>query len=95
VMLVLVLVFLFNQVLAGPVLLGLGWAGVLGVEWMYWGGSLCVLMQLVRFQMDRIWGLNPVYGLSHAPANLILMALLLNSGLSNRRGVAWKGRLVR
>ena len=94
-MLILVLVFLFNQVLAGPILLGLGWCGVLGVEWLYWGATLCALMQLVRFQMDRIWGLNPLYGLSHAPANLILMALLLNSGFSNRRGVAWKGRLVR
>jgi chlorobactene glucosyltransferase len=93
--LVLVLFFLFNQVLAGPLLLGLGAAGVLGPEWLWWGGTLCVLMQIVRFQMDRVWGLSPVYGLTHAPANLILMALLVNSAFSNRKGVAWKGRLVR
>ncbi|MEC7241519.1 MAG: glycosyltransferase family 2 protein [Myxococcota bacterium] len=92
--LLLVLFFLANQVLAGPVLLVLGLLDVLGTEWLVWGASLCALMQVVRFQMDRIWGLSPLFGLSHAPANLILMALLLNSGLSNRGGVAWKGRLV-
>lgn len=95
VVLILVLFFLFNQVLAGPVLLILGACDVIGTEWIYWGATLCLLMQLVRFQMDRVWRLQPLYGLTHAPANLILMALLLNSGLSNRRGVAWKGRLVR
>jgi hypothetical protein len=92
--LLLVLFFLANQVLAGPVLLVLGLLDVVATEWLVWGVVLCVLMQTVRLQMDRIWGLSPVYGLTHAPANLILMALLLNSGFSNRRGVAWKGRLV-
>jgi chlorobactene glucosyltransferase len=93
--LILVLFFLFNQVLAGPILLGLGLFGVLAEEWLWWGAGLCVLMQVVRFQMDRVWGLSPRYGLTHAPANLILMALLINSALSNRKGVSWKGRLVR
>lgn len=90
----LVLFFLANQVLAGPVLLALGLTDVLGAEWLIWGAVLCALMQIVRFQMDRVWGLSPLFGLTHAPANLILMALLLNSGVSNRRGVSWKGRLV-
>jgi len=95
IVLLLVLFFLFLQVLAGPILLGLGLAGEVSEEWLWWGAGLCALMQIVRFQADRIWGLAPQYGLTHAPANLILMALLLNSALKNRKGVAWKGRLVR
>lgn len=93
--LVLVLFFLFNQVIAGPVLLGLGLAGIVDSEWLWWGACLCIFMQIVRFQMDKVWGASPRYGLTHAPANLILMALLINSAFSNRKGVAWKGRLVR
>ncbi len=91
-----VLVWLVVQVLSGPLLLGLGLFGLLGEEWLYWGIVLTSLMQLVRLRMDLIWGLSPLYGLTHAPATLGVMGILLNSGVQHiRGGVSWKGRMVR
>ena len=51
-------------------------------------------MQVVRGVMDLIWGHNPIYGLSHAPATALVMAMMVNSGLKSRgSGVTWKGRV--
>ena len=94
-LLLLIEIWLFVQVLAGPILLGAGLAGVLGREWLIWGALLCALMQWLRFRMDRAWELDWRYGLTHAPATGLVMALLLNSGLQSGKGVAWKGRMVR
>jgi len=91
-----VIVWLVVQVLSGPLLLGFALLGVLGEEWLYWGGTLTVLMQMVRLRMDLIWGLTPWYGVTHAPATLGVIGILLNSGVQHvRGGVAWKGRMVR
>ncbi|MEE2750691.1 MAG: glycosyltransferase family 2 protein [Myxococcota bacterium] len=91
-----VLVWLVVQVLSGPLLLGLGAFGILSEEWLWWGAILTVLMQGVRLRMDLIWGLPPLYGITHAPATLGVMGILLNSGIQHiRGGVAWKGRMVR
>jgi chlorobactene glucosyltransferase len=91
-----VLCWLFVQVLAGPFLLALGLAGCVEGEWVVWGLVLTVLMQVVRLRMDLIWGLSPIYGLTHAPATLGVMGILINSGLQHLRGgVVWKGRRVR
>ena len=91
-----VLVWLVVQVLSGPLLLGLGAFGILSEEWLWWGAVLTVLMQGVRLRMDLIWGLPPLYGITHAPATLGVMGILLNSGIQHiRGGVAWKGRMVR
>jgi len=91
-----VLVWLFIQVLAGPLLLGLGVVGCVEGEWLFWGAVLTVCMQVVRLRMDLIWGLSPLYGLTHAPATLGVMGILVNSGVQHLRGgVKWKGRRVR
>ena len=93
--LIVVEIWLFIQVLAGPCLLAYSLCGELSLEWTIWGAALVILMQVVRFEMDRIWGLKKIYGLIHAPANIILLALLLHSAVSQRSGVKWKGRVVR
>ncbi len=81
---------LFTQV--GPLLVLVG-ALQGGGELLWWGVTLTVLMQVTRLTLDWIWGLSPVYGLTHAPANLGVMALMVSSALrSARGGVSWKGR---
>ncbi|MCB9796970.1 MAG: glycosyltransferase [Alphaproteobacteria bacterium] len=88
-----VVIFLFIYILLGPLLAVLGLLGVVGTEWMIWGLVQWGVMQAVRGVMDVIWG-NPVlYGLTHAPANLGLIAIILNSGIkSSGSGVSWRGR---
>ncbi len=88
-------IWLFIQVLAGPTLLLMSLFGEISLELTIWGAVLVLLMQIVRFEMDRIWGLKKVYGLTHAAANIILMGLMFNSAISQRTGVKWKGRVVR
>lgn len=91
-----VVLFLFVYVVLGPLLALLGGLGVVSPEWLYWGLAQLLTMQVVRCIMDLIWGNNPVYGLSHVPANLMLMALLINSGRRSRgSGVAWRGRVYK
>ncbi len=80
----------------GLLLIGLGAAGVVDREWLWWGLALTAMMQLVRAVMDWIWELPLVYGLSHAPANLLLILLILSSAIkTSRGGVTWKGRTYR
>ncbi|MCB9761363.1 MAG: glycosyltransferase [Alphaproteobacteria bacterium] len=85
--------FLFVYIVLGPLLAVLGGLGLVGPEWLVWGLVQLLVMQAVRAYMDRIWGNPLVYGLTHAPANLMLMALIVNSGLRSRgAGVRWRGR---
>ena len=68
--------------------------GVLPMEMLWWGLAQVVVMQVVRGVMDLIWQHNPIYGLSHAPATALVMAMIVNSGLKSRgSGVTWKGRV--
>lgn len=88
-----VLVYLGLTTLSGPLLIGLGLAGVVGPEWLAWGVAHVAVMQFVRAWMDRIWGQEVLYGLTHAPATAVVMAIIVNSGLKSRStGVSWKGR---
>jgi len=86
--------FLFSVL--GPVLLGLGLLGVVGQEGLLWGAGLTVLLHGVRGLLDIRMEHNPIYGLTHAPANVLVMAMVVHSGLRTRRGtVTWKGRTYR
>lgn len=85
--------YLFCTVLLGPTLLVLGAVGVIDREWMWWGMAQVVVMQGVRAWMDRIWGQELIYGLTHAPATAVVMAIIVNSGIKSRgSGVSWRGR---
>ena len=86
------LIFTFLFSVSGPVLIGIGLAGA-GREWLWWGLGLTALLQLARGLMDCRYGQPLLYGLTHAPANLLVMAMVIHSGLRTRSGaVTWKGR---
>ncbi|MCP4804705.1 MAG: glycosyltransferase [Proteobacteria bacterium] len=88
-----VLIYLGLTTLSGPLLIVLSLTGVIGGEWLVWGLVHVGVMQFVRGWMDRIWGQELLYGLSHAPATAVVMAIIVNSGLKSRSsGVSWKGR---
>ncbi len=90
---ILALLYTFCVALLGPLLLVLGLTGALSSEWLWWGLGLTALMQTVRAVMDWIWDQPLAYGLLHAPSNVALMALILNSALkTSAGGVTWKGR---
>jgi chlorobactene glucosyltransferase len=66
-----------------------------GAEWLIWGVVVVALIQRTRMVLDRSFGQDVRYGLSHAPATLLLVALLLHSALRTVRGTAtWKGRAL-
>jgi len=89
----LVFTALFTQ--SGPLLIVFGVLGG-GGELLWWGLGLTALMQVTRLTLDLIWGLSPLYGLTHAPANLAVMALMVSSAArSSGAGVSWKGRVYR
>ncbi len=88
-----VLSYLFTVTLLGPLLLVLGALGLVGGEWLIWGAAQVLVMQGVRGWMDHIWGHRLIYGLSHAPATAMVMAIMVHSGIKSRSGsVTWKGR---
>lgn len=88
-----VLVYLFLTTHLGLTVALLAVVGVLPEELLVWGLLQVGVMQIVRGVMDVIWEHNPVYGLSHAPATALVMAMMINSGLKTRGGgVSWKGR---
>ena len=87
------LLYLFTVTLLGPLLLLLGASGLIGVEWLIWGSAQVLVMQAVRAWMDHIWGHRLIYGLTHAPATAMVMAIMVHSGIKSQRGsVTWKGR---
>ena len=89
-----VLLYLFTTTHLGLLVLLLAGVGVLPMEMLWWGLAQVVVMQVVRGVMDLIWQHNPIYGLSHAPATALVMAMMVNSGLKSRgSGVTWKGRV--
>jgi chlorobactene glucosyltransferase len=88
------LLFTFLFSVSGPLLLLLVAAGVLsGQEWLVWGLVLTGLTQGARLLMDVLYQQPVLYGLTHAPANLLVMAMIVHSALRSRGGrVTWKGR---
>lgn len=86
-------IFTFLFSVCGPVLVLLALLGVLGTEWLVWGLVLTVLLQTARTLMDIRYGQSVLHGLTHAPANALLMAIIVHSGLRTQSGsVTWKGR---
>jgi hypothetical protein len=92
--LVVVMGFVAWVALAPYVLLAHGlWTG--SAEWVAWGASISVLIQLVRFWLDIQVGQDPLYGPTQPFAVAMLLSLLAHSGLRAKRGTAeWKGRNV-
>jgi chlorobactene glucosyltransferase len=92
----LAVMFTLSFSVLGHLLLLLGLFSLVGVEWLLWGALISGMCQAVRLVMDRRRGQSLAYGLSHAPANLIVAALILNSAFRSRRGtVRWKGRIYK
>ncbi len=88
-----VLVYLFISTHLGLTVALLAGVGLLPEDLLWWALAQVLVMQVVRGVMDLIWEHNPVYGLTHAPATGLVMAMMVNSGLRSRgRGVRWKGR---
>ncbi len=87
------LIFTFLFSVLGPVLVLAGLVGLVGAEWLIWGAVLTVLLQSARAFMDIRYGQSVLHGLTHAPANAMVMAIIVHSGLRTRSGaVTWKGR---
>ena len=69
--------------------------GVVAPIWAAWAGVGVLLVQALRLYLDRTFGSQALYGLTHGLGSLLLMGLLLNSGLKDLRGTAtWKGRTI-
>jgi chlorobactene glucosyltransferase len=58
-----------------------------------WGAALVLVIQGIRFHMDRIFGQEPAYGLLQVLGATLLVGLLVDSVRRSRGGsVIWKGR---
>lgn len=96
--LILALLFTFAFSVLGHLLFVLGalrlvQVHIVSIEFMIWGTAIMVMAQLTRGLMDHRRGMNLLYGLTHAPANLLVLCLLINSARRSLGGtVTWKGR---
>ena len=45
---------------------------LISIEFMIWGTAIMVMAQLTRGLMDHRRGMNLLYGLTHAPANVLV-----------------------
>ena len=89
----LAVVFTFAFSILGHLLFVLGVANIVGIEWLVWGATILLLCQSLRLLMDVRRGMEPIYGLTHAPASLLVIVLIMRSALHSLRGsVTWKGR---
>ena len=89
----LAVVFTFAFSVLGHLLFVLGVANIVGIEWLLWGATILLLCQSLRLLMDVRRGMEPIYGLTHAPASLLVIVLIMRSALHSLRGsVTWKGR---
>jgi len=90
-----VVTYLFISNLLPWVLLPFAAAGLLGTEWLAWSLGLILLMQAVRYYLDRVFAHPPAYGATQALGVGLVILLILDSAWSSTRGrVAWKGRNV-
>jgi chlorobactene glucosyltransferase len=72
-------------------------AGLLGAgaEWLLWGVVVVAVIQRTRLTLDRAFEQDTRFGLTHAPATVMLIVLLLHSAVRSVRGTAtWKGRTL-
>lgn len=66
-----------------------------GAEWLVWGVVVVAVIQRTRLTLDRAFEQDTRFGLTHAPATLMLIVLLLHSAVRSVRGTAtWKGRTL-
>jgi chlorobactene glucosyltransferase len=99
--LILALLFTFAFSVLGHLLFLLGALKIVGIhlissEFMIWGTAIMVMSQLTRGLMDHRRGMNLLYGLTHAPANVLVLFLLINSARKSLSGtVTWKGRVYK
>ena len=99
--LVLALLFTFAFSILGHLLFVLGalrliQIHIISLEFMIWGTAIMVMAQLTRGLMDHRRGMNLMYGLTHAPANILVLLLLINSARRSLGGtVTWKGRVYK
>lgn len=90
-----VLTYLFISNLLPWVLLPFAATGLIGPEWLGWSLGLILLMQAVRYYLDRVFTHPPAYGPTQVLGVAMVMLLILDSAWSSSRGrVAWKGRSV-
>lgn len=68
---------------------------VTGGMWLAWGVILVGLVQGLRLYLDRAFSQDAVYGVTHGPATVLLLILLVNSAIRTTSGTAtWKGRTL-
>ena len=90
---VIAVLFTFAFSVLGHVLFVLGALRLVSIELMLWGTGIMCLCQAVRLMMDWRRGMNVAYGLTHAPASLLVIGIIIHSAIRSLRGtVTWKGR---
>lgn len=68
---------------------------LLGASFGWTALAAVVLLHAVRLYLDRVFGQEAIYGLTHLPAAVMLVALILHSAARTSRGRAtWKGRVL-
>ncbi|MBM74633.1 MAG: hypothetical protein CMK59_04460, partial [Proteobacteria bacterium] len=86
-----VFTFLFSCL--GPLILVSSFFLELPLELFYWGIVITLLLQMTRVVADLRRDQPVIYGITHAPASLLVCLMILNSGIRSTRGtVSWKGR---
>ena len=94
----LALLFTFSFSVLGHLLFVLGSFHLVNIqivpkEMMVWGTVIMCLCQTVRLLMDHRRGMDILYGLTHAPASIMVMGMIVHSAIRSLRGtVTWKGR---
>jgi chlorobactene glucosyltransferase len=87
------ILFVFAFSILGHMLFVLGALRLVSVELMLWGTAIMCACQLVRLVMDWRRGMNILYGLTHSPASLLVIGIIIHSAIRSLRGtVTWKGR---
>jgi chlorobactene glucosyltransferase len=89
----LAVLFTFSFSIFGHLLFVLGAFQLISLELMLWGTAIMCLCQLVRLVMDLRRGMDVSYGLTHAPASIMVVGIIIHSAIRSLRGtVTWKGR---
>jgi glycosyltransferase involved in cell wall biosynthesis len=66
------------------------WEWSIGLGWVLWSGTLCFLILLFRWRIERLEGRSGWHCLSHVVGNLVLVWILLRAIFSIES--EWKGR---